>query len=87
MNRDELDQERPVPGAPVPPTVRDVDLLKRQRRGPGPRLVAIRKAERIIRELAGCQDQGDLRLNGRRLVSEARLVVAELDATSREPGS
>lgn len=87
MNRDELDQERPVPGAPVPPKVDDLYLAGRERRGPGPRLVAIRKAERVIREIAGYQDAGDLRLHGRRLVSQARLIVAELDATSREPRS
>jgi hypothetical protein len=51
---------------------------------PGPRLVAIRKAEVLLRELAGLSDPAELRARGRRLVQEARLVVAELDATSRE---
>lgn len=87
MNRDELDQERPVAAVPDPAKVRDYQLAGRERRGPGPRLVAIRKAERIIRELAAMQDVGDLRLHGRRLVNEARLVAAELDATSREPST
>lgn len=87
MNRDELDEERPVPGAPLPPKAGDVYLAGRERRGPGPRLVAIRNAEHLIRELAGLHDPGELRARGRTLVAQARLVVAELDATSREPTS
>jgi hypothetical protein len=55
-----------------------------EERRPGPRLVAIRKAETLLRELAGLNDPAELRARGRRLVQEARLVVAELDATSRE---
>lgn len=68
----------------APAKAGDVHLAARERVGPGPRLLALRRAERVIREIAGMNDLGDLRLHGRRLVSEARLVVAELDATNRE---
>jgi len=51
---------------------------------PGPRLGAIRRAEVLVRELAGIRDQAELTRRGRELVREARAVVLELEATSRE---
>jgi hypothetical protein len=52
---------------------------------PGPRLVALRRAEALIRRLAAMRTPEELREHGRELVREARAVEAELDASSREP--
>lgn len=50
----------------------------------GPRLVAIRRAEDLIRRLAAMRTLNELKDHGRELVVEARAVVEELDATNRD---
>jgi hypothetical protein len=53
--------------------------------GPGSRLAALRRAERLVRDLAAIRDGADLARRGRELVREARATAADLDASSREP--
>jgi len=50
----------------------------------GPRLVALREAEELLRRLAAIRDAAELARDGRALVQAARRIVEELDRTSRE---